>query len=290
MKIREKINLILKHPLGALYGALLGIVAFFAALPMLVSGMWDAALVDLVMAAILIALMLKKSAGITRKNRSLTEKIAAWSILIAADILALLPTNNFPGNLSTAIAFSLVICAFAFYFGGALLALYSVVPALWCCVFMPYHEEFMLLLSFPLRLSATVLSAGILNLCGAGVVHAGTSLNLPGVNIAITDACSGIKQLDAFILIAFIVVEMLHKKSGWKFLHFAFIIPAIIIGNSLRIVITVLLYRQWGEVILGNSWHTALGYVQIVLALLIFLVVGRIFLAADKPKSEEPEV
>ena len=148
----------------------------------------------------------------------------------------------------------------------------------------------MLLLSFPLRLSATVLSAGILNLCGAGVVHAGTSLNLPGVNIAITDACSGIKQLDAFILIAFIVVEMLHKKSGWKFLHFAFIIPAIIIGNSLRIVITVLLYRQWGEVILGNSWHTALGYVQIVLALLIFLGVGRIFLAADKPKSEEPEV
>lgn len=289
MKIREQFNFILKHPLGALYGTLLGIVAFFAALPMLFSGMWDAALVDLIMAAILIALMLKKCTGTGGKNSSLPEKIAAWGILIAADILALLPTDNFPGNLSTAIAFSLVICAFALYFGGTMMALYSMAPALWCCVFIPYHEEFMLLLSFPLRLSATVLSAGILNLCGVGVVHSGTSLNLPGVNIAITDACSGIKQLDAFILIAFIAVEMLHKKAGWKILHFAFIIPSIIVGNTLRIVITVLLYRQWGEVILENTWHTALGYVQIILAVLIFLGIGRIFQAADKPAAEEQE-
>jgi exosortase/archaeosortase family protein len=105
--------------------------------------------------------------------------------------------------------------------------------------FMPYHKEFMLLLSFPLRLSATVLSAGILKICGIGVVYSGTSLSLPGVEIAITDACSGINQLDAFLLIAFIAIQLLHKKILWKILHFAFIIPAIIIGNSLRIVLTV---------------------------------------------------
>jgi hypothetical protein len=50
---------LLKHPLGALYGTLPGGIAFFAAVPMFVPGMWDAALVDLVMAGILIALMLK---------------------------------------------------------------------------------------------------------------------------------------------------------------------------------------------------------------------------------------
>ena len=48
-----------KHPLGALYGTLLGLVAFFAAVPAFSAGMWDAALVDLVMAGILIFLMLK---------------------------------------------------------------------------------------------------------------------------------------------------------------------------------------------------------------------------------------
>ena len=131
-----------------------------------------------------------------------------------------------------------------------------------------------------------MLSGLILKLFGIGAVYSGTSLSLPGLNIAITDACSGINQLDAFILIAFIAVRILHKGLLWKILHFAFIMPAIIIGNSLRIVITVLLYRWFGESVLADTWHIALGYVQIVLALIIFLLIGKIFQIAST-KSEE---
>jgi exosortase len=262
-----------------LYCALLGFVAFFAAMPMLASGMYDAALVDLVMAGILIAFMLKKFVSTFRKESTVWEKCAAWSMVIIANVLALIPGHTFPGSLSSALAFSVLIWAFVLYFSGTLMAAICVVPTLWCCVFMPYHEEFMLMLSYPLRLSATMLSAGLLKLCGIGVVYSGTSLTLPGLDIAITDACSGINQLDAFILIAFIAVHILHKKTGWKIMHLAFIIPAIILGNSLRIVMTVLLYRAVGETVLQNNWHVALGYVQIVLAVLIFLAVGRIFTA-----------
>ena len=143
-------------------------------------------------------------------------------MLVVSNILALLPTNSFPGSLSTAFAFSLLICAFVLYFSGINTALASAIPALWCCV-------------------ATLLSAGLLKLCGIGVVYSGTSLELPGLDISITDACSGINQLDAFILIAFIIVHIMHKKNVWKLLHFAFIIPSIIIGNGLRITLTVLL-------------------------------------------------
>ena len=286
--IRTVAKKIAKHPLGALYGALLGFVAFSAAVPMVASGMWDAALVDVAMTGILLYLMLKHFFQNTPEQSSFKEKAAAWGIMIFADILALLPTHDFPGSLSTAFALSLLICALVLYFSGSYMAAVSIVPALWCCVFMPYHEEFMLMLSFPLRLSATVLSAGILNLFGANVINSGTSLTMPGVDIAITDACSGIKQLDAFILIAFIAVQLMHRKYGWKLLHFAFIMPAMIVGNSLRIVITILLFRQFGEVILMNTWHTVLGYVQIIFALLIFLWIGKIFAeAGNKPEETE---
>ena len=71
-------------------------------------------------------------------------------------------------------------------------------------------------------------------------------------------------------------------------MHFAFLIPAIIIGNALRIALTVLLYKLWGEVVLQNSWHTALGYVQIILALIIFLVAGKIF-SVSNTQTEEAE-
>ena len=280
-------TLLKKHPLGALYGALLGIVAFSAAAPMFTSGTWDAAVVDLAMAGLLIGLMLKNFIFIKNRLSTFPEKCVAWGMLICANVLALLSEHDFPGSLSSAFAFSLLICAFVLYFSGRFMALISVIPTLWCCVFMPYHEEFMLLLSFPLRLSATFLSAGILKICGTGVICSGTTLVLPGVNIAITDACSGINQLDAFILIAFLAVEILHKKLMWKALHFAFIIPSIIIGNSLRIVLTVLLCKLWGDVVLQNVWHTSLGYVQIVLALLIFIVIGKLFSFSDTRKAEE---
>ena len=280
-------NLFFKHPRVVLYGAFPGIVAFFAAVPMFACGMWDAALIDLIMAVILIVLMLKKITCTVGRKSVFAEKCAAWGMIAAANILALLPTHDFPGSLSTAFAFAILICAFVLYFSGSIMALHSVTAVLWCCVFMPYHEEFMLLLSFPLRLSATVLSAGILKICGISVVYSGTSLDLPGVEIAITDACSGINQLDAFILIAFIVVQMMHKKMIWKFVHFAFIIPSIIVGNSLRIVLTVLLYHVWGEVVLHGNWHTALGYVQIISAFALYLVIGMIFSDSDGEQTEE---
>jgi exosortase/archaeosortase family protein len=276
-----------KHPLGALYGVLLGIIAFFAALPMFASGMWDAAVVDLTMAGVLIALMLKTFVSTFRKPSTFFDKCAAWVLLILTNILALQPTNDFPGSLMTAFAASLLISAFVLYFSGKFMAAVCAVPALWCCIFMPYHEEFMLLLSFPLRLSATMFSAFILKIFGTGVVYSGTSLTLPDLALAITDACSGINQLDAFILIAFIAVEMLHKKNLWKILHFAFIIPSMIIGNSLRIVVTVMLFKLLGECVLQNSWHVALGYLQILLALVIFLAVGRIFRMDDKKTKED---
>ena len=280
-------DLLKKHPLGALYGTLLGIVAFSAAVPMFTSGMWDAALVDLAMATVLIVSMLKSFTATDCHHSGFTEKCIAWGMVIFANILAILPTHDFPGSLSTAFAFTILICAFVLYFSGRLMAFFSVIPALWCCVFMPYHEEFMLLLSFPLRLSATVLSAVILKLFGMSVIYSGTSLNLPGVSIAITDACSGINQLDAFILIAFITVQMFHQKSWLKLLHFAFIIPAIIIGNTLRIVLTVLLFRVCGEAVLQGGWHVALGYVQIVLAFAIFMLIGKIFAEPNRKITEE---
>ena len=81
---------ITEHPLGALYGTLLGIVAFSAAVPMCKSGMWEAALVDLAMAVMLIALMVKSFFTTCLKKPLACEKWAAWGLLIAADILALL--------------------------------------------------------------------------------------------------------------------------------------------------------------------------------------------------------
>ena len=280
---------LIKHPLGVLYGALLFAVALSAAFSMAGNGAWDAALVDLLMAGIMIAFMLRTVICTFRKSPGVVGVLVSWGMLLLVNLLSLLSVHEFFWGISSAVAFSLLICAFVLHFSGPVIALACLAPTLWCCVFMPYHEEFMLLASYPLRLSATALSAGILRLLQIEVVYAGSSLRLPELNIAITDACSGINQLDAFILIACIAVSMMHRTTGWKLLHFAFIIPAIIVGNTIRIVLTVLLFQLLGERVLEPAWHLALGYVQLILALLIFLAVGELFRSETRSSTGEEE-
>ena len=77
MMMKEFFSRLWKHPLGALYGTLLGIVAFLAARPMYRSGMWEAALVDLAMAVILIGRMLKIFVSTDRKYSGAAEKWGA---------------------------------------------------------------------------------------------------------------------------------------------------------------------------------------------------------------------
>lgn len=60
---------LIRHPLGMLYGILLFAIAISAALSMVGSGAWDAALVDLLMAGILITFMLRTVIGTFRQSR-----------------------------------------------------------------------------------------------------------------------------------------------------------------------------------------------------------------------------
>ena len=78
MSIKTYLNRIIKHPPSVLYGTLLGIVAFAAAIPMFLSGMYDAALVDLAMAIMLIVLMLKKFFSTVSREITMKEKCFAW--------------------------------------------------------------------------------------------------------------------------------------------------------------------------------------------------------------------
>ena len=75
--IRVYSNFLKKHPLGALYGVLLGIVAFFAAVPMWKAGAYEAAVVDLAMTGLLIWRMQKKFTETSLLHSTFTEKLIA---------------------------------------------------------------------------------------------------------------------------------------------------------------------------------------------------------------------
>ena len=289
MKMKRLLAKIMQHPLSVLYSALLLFLAVYFSGPALFSSAWDAALVDLTMAVLLVWSMCRKISSCAAAPGGSLERATAWALVVIADLLIVVSGNDFGGNLLRSCGLLLLLYGAILHFSGKNVLLSCLLPTAWCCIFIPYHEEFMLMASYPLRLSATMLSAVSLRACGIEVVCSGSSLHLTNLNIAITDACSGINQLDAFIFIAYIAVRLIHKKFYCQLLHFAFIIPSIIIGNGFRIVLTVLLFQKFGETVLDNYWHVALGYVQIIAAVLIFMAVGKLLKGKETGKNGNQE-
>ena len=73
--MKNIVRRLIKHPPAVLYAVLLGFVAFSAAVPMFAAGMYDAALTDLAMAGILIAMMLKTFVfALQRKSSKMNDK------------------------------------------------------------------------------------------------------------------------------------------------------------------------------------------------------------------------
>lgn len=91
-----------------------------------------------------------------------------------------------------------------------------------------------------------------------------------------TDACSGIEQLGGLVAIGLLFACLMQKGWGWRILHWATILPCVVLANAMRLVVTVLLVTAYGDAILGDVWHVSLGWAQTVLAVVLLWLFGRV--------------
>ena len=235
---------------------------------------WGGAAALLILLACLLYQALKVSAGTLKKGGFPWNKLLAWPpVLIALGLLFLPWSNPDAPGFKFGAWFFLAVGATCF-FCGVRAMLYGAVPLLGCFLAVPFRESIVLYLSYPFRMVSTVLSVGFLQIFGMHIENDNTTIRIEGLDIAITDACSGIQQFEAMILVAFWLVMIWKRPFVWRCVHYAFLIPSIILANAVRIVLTVVLYKTVGQVVLNNTWHEGLGYAQVVLTVALFFLVG----------------
>lgn len=247
------------------------------------SGAWENALVMVLFAAVAgwDAVKGPATAGPSRGAR-----LTAWGLLGAGLVLAVLPwgvNSGLPGRcalLFAALAAALFGC-------GTRIGLRMAGMLFLCFLAIPYQEYWTLALSYPLRLISTCLSAETLRFFGDAVEYHLTTIRVGGAEIAITDACSGIRQLEALLLLGYLIVRRQHTRTGWAVLHYFFMLPAIIAANSVRIAATVLLFHWIGAAAFDDFRHTLLGYLLVIVALLLFWWFGALFPDTGKARKEE---
>lgn len=265
-----------KAPIAAIAFCIVWLITAFRAFSV-ASGEWDRTLPLLLLAAVITCtVFLKHRLG----TRGLLSKSVAWImlLLVLVPIALRLPMPN----IALVLFFQVwAVCIFCL---GLRSGLWMGIPLLLCQLIIPYQEQLSLFFSYPLRLISTIISAETLQFFGCNIQYELTTITVGTAEIAITDACSGITQLEVLLLLCYLVVLRQHRSTLWRGLHYLCILPVIIVVNSLRLILTVLLFFLLGTKAFDEIWHVSLGYLLVIFVMLLFWWIGALF-----PQNQEKQ-
>lgn len=152
---------------------------------------------------------------------------------------------------------------------------------------LPNADYFNSLISYPLRLICSYLTCFTLKICTVDISCEATMLQLGSKKIAVTAACSGINQLEAMFFIGWVITMLVHKRLLCRIAHWLLLLPIVILLNSLRLTITLLLYLGFGKVAFNESVHVTLGYVMVFAVALVFWACRSLIPFSEKKELSE---
>lgn len=196
--------------------------------------------------------------------------IIGWILMGAA--VALIWGGILTGN-KTAVFFNLSLLAFmlslAAWIAGTGFMLKTLLPFTVFIIILPFLSYFHYLLSYPLCVICAGFTATVLKIFGLQISNEAAVIVLGGEKISITTACSGIFQLEAMLLLGWLIVVSAHRTVWRRAAHFIMIFPIVIFMNTLRLAAVILLYMNIGNAAFNYKLHTVMGFVMVVIAALL---------------------
>lgn len=173
-----------------------------------------------------------------------------------AAVVIWLPPVDFLGL--AAMLYGLAILA-----GGRNWAAGFTFPILYLFVAFPLPVAWTESLSLWLQGVVTSLAAALLQMIGP-VYREGNFLFLPGHPLEVGQACSGLRQLQAFVALALLVAYLCPGSWPHKFLLVAGAVPVAIAGNVLRVLLMACVLRGLGPEWLSGAYHSVWGMVALL--------------------------
>jgi exosortase len=133
------------------------------------------------------------------------------------------------------------------------------------------------LIGAPLQTVATTGSVFLLEAFGISVSQQGNVVVLGGVTpLAVAEACSGLRMLMAFIIVAAFIAYMIKRPRWMKGVLLASSIPVAVVCNMARIFATAILMLYVSTEMAQKFFHDFAGYVMMPAA--VMLLFGEIWL------------
>ena len=153
------------------------------------------------------------------------------------------------------------------YFAGVRQLVHWWLPFALAFLSVPLPELVTQALALPLQFKASQMGAALLEWRNVPVRLSGNIIRLPGQELFVTEACSGLRSLTALVSTAILAGAMLLKTPALRLLLLLLAIPIAIIINGLRVFLTGFLVHYVSPSMGTGFMHATEGWLLFVASL-----------------------
>lgn len=211
-----------------------------------------------------VALWLAWQAGITptaRPNRALGLAVLLLAVFIrcAAGLAAELFTMR--------ASMVLALAALTLYRYGVRQVLHLWLPFTLLTLSIPLPELVTQAIALPLQFRASRFGAALLQMRDVPVLLSGNVIRLPGQELFVTEACSGLRSLTALISLAVLMSAMFLRSIPARVLLVLLSIPIAIVINGIRVFLTGFLVYYVNPALGKGFMHETEGWLLFLVSL-----------------------
>jgi exosortase len=174
--------------------------------------------------------------------------------------------------------------------------LYWWLPFTLLALAVPLPELILNAVALPLQFKASQIGAALLRARDIPVLLSGNVIRVPGHELFVAEACSGLRSLTALLSLAILLGGMLLRSSMSRVLLVLIAIPIAVLINGFRIFLTGFLILFVSPDAADGFMHTTEGWAMFVIAFAILGVVAwgasaieRRFARPVAPVEETPD-
>lgn len=226
-------------------------------------------------------------AGGGRRRIELRGGAVAGLFLLCFAMLLAVATTLVPSLVGESASMLLALAGIALLVGGWTWWRHLWAPIAFLVFLVPWPSELYTRAAFPLQLLVSRTSAVLLEVVGVPVLRDGNLIHLPGQTMHVAQACSGMRQLTAFLAITACAAFLVRRPLWYRLALLASSIPIAVLVNALRVTATGLIIHHAGVEWTQGALHTAEGLIMILVGLAVLgLEVRLLDWMLDRPVGE----
>ena len=216
-----------------------------------------------------------------RHPRSHENVLLGAAILVAAVLLrfvSALAVELFTMRLSMIGA----LMGLTVYFYGVRQVMHWWLPFVLLILSVPLPELVTQALALPLQFKASQMGAGLLEMRHVPVRLSGNVIRIPGHELFVTEACSGLRSLTALLSTAILVGAVLLKTPAARILLLILAIPVAIVINGVRVFLTGFLVYFVSPAFGKGFMHATEGWLLFLVSLGALATLAALGVVAER--------